>query len=191
MSYLPNLLTVSRLFLTILFIIFLQRDGLGASLLAAGAFTAASLTDYFDGYLARKHQLITSFGKIMDPIADKFLMLAAFYIFADIGAIKAWMFWVIFAREILVTLSRFWAMKRGAVIAAEKAGKYKTVIQIVAVSVLLLLRLITQTSLSEVLIEPYFEWWVVGIDVLMYLTVAVTVYSGISYFWNNRRVLYA
>ena len=90
---LPNILTVSRILLTIFFIKFLLKSGFSSSVIAAAIFTVASLTDYLDGYIAKKRNLISNFGKIMDPIADKFLVLSAFFVFMRLDIIAAWPTW--------------------------------------------------------------------------------------------------
>ena len=140
---LPNLLTISRVFLAAGFIICILKSGMLYLVLATVLFILASITDYYDGYFAKKHNVVSNFGKIMDPIADKILMLTAFYIFVSMEIIPAWMFYVIFVREILVTGLRFWAIKKGTFLAAEKAGKYKTGLQITSVIVILLFLIFT------------------------------------------------
>ena len=120
---LPNVLTIFRIFLTFVFIFLFMQGGLGSRVLALAVFTIASLTDYLDGHLARKYNLISEFGKLMDPIADKFLVLSAFFIFMQLQLIAVWMFAVIFAREVIVTGLRLFALRRGIALAAEAAGK--------------------------------------------------------------------
>jgi len=159
---LPNVLTILRIILTIIFIYLFCQDSLGSRLMALIVFTCASLTDYFDGYLARKHNLITPFGKIMDPIADKFLILSAFFIFMQLQLIAVWMFIAIFSREVIVTGLRLGAVKRGAVLAAEGAGKLKTVLQIVAVYLIIIFTLLIQsgndTQSFQLLMRQAFTW---------------------------------
>lgn len=188
---LPNRLTVSRIILTFAFIYFISQKGLAPTVVAALVFVLASLTDYYDGYLAKKHNLITDFGKLMDPIADKFLMLAAFLAFVRMQIVADWMVVVILGREIIVTGLRLFAITKGKVLAAEKAGKHKTVSQIVAVFSILgfiifkeALTALDQWSLN---IET---WWRCSIDVLMLITVSLTLISGISYLWNNRKLIH-
>lgn len=187
MKKLPNILTITRFILAIIFIFFLLRSGLSSLLFAALLFTLACLTDYFDGYYAKKHNFISTFGKIMDPIADKFLILAAFFVFMRMNIIAAWMFYVILTREFVVTGSRFLALKRGAVLAAEQAGKYKTILQIVTISVILLFMVFEKIGWI-----PYwsYDFWGFSIYSLMCTTVLLTLFSGFSYFWNNRHVFY-
>ena len=183
---LPNVLTISRLLLTIGFIFFLTRTGVWSIFLALILFMLAVLTDYYDGYLAKKHHAVSNFGKIMDPIADKFLVLTAFFVFMRMQIVAEWMFVVIFIREITVTGSRFLAMKRGRVLAAELTGKWKTVLQTFVIFVILNFILFYKAGLAYGWIS---QGWACGIYILMLLTVGLTLLSGLTYFWNNRKVL--
>ncbi len=184
---LPNALTLLRIFLTMGFIFFMAHKGLGAIVVSCVLFAVAAFTDFFDGYYAKKHNLVSNFGKIMDPIADKFLILAAFFIFMRMHHIDAWMFYAIFAREMIVTGYRFAAMKKGKVLAAEQAGKYKTVLQFFSIFIILAFMIFLETGL-------HFSWadhvriaWLYGIYIVMLFTVTLTLFSGISYLWNNRK----
>lgn len=187
---LPNRLTIFRIVLTVIFIVLIGQSGVAAKAAAAAIFLLASFTDFYDGYYAKKHNLVTNFGKLMDPIADKFLILTAFFIFMSMHLIPPWMFVLIFIREAVVTASRLYAMRRGKVLAAETAGKIKTVLQLSAVFVILFF-MISQES------ARYLAWDSTlnvrlygGIYILMLAVVSVTLFSGISFLWNNRRVIY-
>ncbi len=188
MKQIPNLLTVFRFILTLFFIQFLTKPGLYPTVMAAVIFFCASLTDYYDGYLAKKYQWVTNFGKIMDPIADKFLVLAAFYIFAHIQMIPYWMFFLIFLREILVTGSRLVAVSQGRVLAAEQAGKYKTVAQMVAIVVTLGFMIFKQTELAVHSPLMVMQGWTGIVAVLMWIALGLTLFSGFLFFWHNRRL---
>ncbi len=172
---LPNILTVTRIFLTCIFVFFLYQEPRVFHLLAIVVFVAAAWTDFWDGHLARKHNLHTAFGKIMDPIADKFLVLSAFFVFADLKIIALWMFIVIFIREVGITLIRFYAMTKGKVLAAEKAGKWKTTAQMITVGIILIF-----IAHFPPLIGIQTITWA------MFIVIALTLYSGISFLWNNR-----
>ena len=185
---LPNYLTVARFILTVAFIFCLTRSGIAAAVLATLLFMLASWTDYYDGYYARKYNLISNFGRIMDPIADKFLVLSAFFIFAQRQVIPYWMFYLIFAREVIVTGSRITAVVKGRVLAAEMAGKCKNLTQLFAIWIILLF-IVFQESGGVALQESYQRGWLLVITALMVLTVALTVISGLSYFWNNRKII--
>src|ERR1700733_13732122 len=127
---LPNILTCSRIVLALVLVILLEKSTEIGNVGAVIVFTVASLTDFCDGHLARTRGLVSNFGKIMDPIADKVLILSAFGVLAHMGVIAWWMFIVIAIREIAVTISRLINRHQGHVLAAEKAGKFKTVTQI-------------------------------------------------------------
>ncbi|MCK5579939.1 MAG: CDP-diacylglycerol--glycerol-3-phosphate 3-phosphatidyltransferase [Candidatus Omnitrophica bacterium] len=183
---LPNILTISRFVLTVLFIYFIMQAGFISAVIAAVLFGLASLTDYFDGYYAKKYSLITNFGKIMDPVADKFLILSAFFIFMKMDIVVGWMVWVICAREVIVTAMRLWAMKTGAVLAAEQAGKVKTVFQIVTILTILAFIILQQSPLYLQTVFGILSWFQ-GIYILMVLTVGITLFSGVACLWNNRK----
>ena len=189
MKQIPNLLTILRFILTIFFIQFLTKDGLSPAIAATVIFVVASLTDYYDGYIAKKRNWITNFGKIMDPIADKFLVLAAFYIFVQMNIIPHWMFFLIFIREILVTGWRLVAVTQGRILAAEKAGKYKTISQVVVISIILVFIILRQTKFAlawPTIIISSWQWTIV---ILMWATFALTVFSGLLFFWHNRKLI--
>lgn len=193
-QHLPNVLTVSRIFLAVGFIFFLPRAGLAPLVTASLLFVLAALTDFFDGYYARKHNFISPFGKIMDPVADKILTLAAFYLFARMHIFAQWMFYVILIRELAVTGSRLAAMRQGQVLAAEKSGKTKTVVQVVTMLSVLLFLILNEggmfVRLGTATGRDWAGWWGSGIYLLMLMTVSLTLISGLEYFWNNRRVFF-
>ncbi|OGO79130.1 MAG: CDP-diacylglycerol--glycerol-3-phosphate 3-phosphatidyltransferase [Clostridiales bacterium GWB2_37_7] len=145
--------------------------------LALAVFLIASFTDHLDGYLARKYNLITDFGKFMDPLADKLMVTAAFVIFIQMGKIEAWIVFVILAREFAVSGLRSLAAAQNTIIAASSFGKLKTVTQIVTISVLML---------------DNFPFSLINLpmDVIsIYLTLIVTVWSGLDYFSKNLKVI--
>lgn len=184
---LPNFLTVFRILITFVFIVYLQKPEFNAKCIATAIFAVASLTDWLDGYIARRYNLISNFGKIMDPIADKFLTLAAFFVFAQLNIIPLWMTVLIAVREIGLTLLRFRAMKHGKVLAAEKLGKYKTVLQMLSIVVILLLlvvRALPDGSSSFAVLLSYDQYIIMT---LMGLTLFLTLYSGATNFIQNRK----
>lgn len=180
----PNVLTGLRIILTFVFIHFLRQEGLSAIIFASFVFVLASLTDFFDGYLARKYHLISSFGKIMDPIADKFLMLAAFIGLGCMEMIPLWMVVIIGIREIGITLLRFWAINKGIVLAAESMGKWKTFAQILAVGIILIYIIVDRAQGAE----QFLGYLKVGYLTLMWSAVILTVTSGISFLKNNKGI---
>jgi len=187
---LPNKLTILRILMTFLFIFLIRQEGLMFAVSATIIFALASLTDYFDGYIAKKYNLISDFGKLMDPIADKFLMLAAFLAFVRLHLVDDWMVILIFSREIIVTGLRIFALTKNKVLAAERGGKRKTVSQIVAIFVILGFIIFKR---STVAIGGWTEdvefWWKIGISISMLITVCLTVTSGLSYLWRNRELI--
>jgi len=176
---LPNVLTLSRIFFAAILVILLEANTIMGNIGAIVIFTIASLTDFYDGYLAKTYGLISNFGKIMDPIADKVLLLSVFGVFAHLHLIAWWMFAVIAIREIVVTVSRLMAMRQGMVLAAERAGKIKTVVQMMAVS-FILIYLVAQQSIAW-FGQVQTAWWIFN-QGLMWAAVILTVYSGIEYF---------
>ena len=127
---LPNSITFARLFLTAVFVIAASWGGFSGYLVALVAFVMAAISDWLDGYLARKLNLVTSLGKLMDPLADKILVSSAFVIFSSVGLCPPWITILIIGREFLVTGLRQIAVEKGEVIAADRLGKWKTIFQL-------------------------------------------------------------
>ncbi len=169
----PNVLTVIRILLVPVLVVALLEKTSGGDLLAATVFAVASVTDAIDGWLARSRNWVTTFGKLMDPIADKLLIIAALVALVSLNRLDAWVAMVIIAREFAVTVLRVAASAgQGVVISASALGKVKTAVQVAMVMVLI-----------AVHGRPL---WV---DLLVYVTVAVTVLSGADYFFGLRRRL--
>jgi len=187
---LPNKLTVLRIIFAFVFIFFLFIDGLSARITAFIIFLIASLTDILDGYLAKKNNQITVFGRLMDPIADKILVLSAFLAFVEMGLVPAWMVVIIIFREVTVTGLRMLALSKGQVISADSGGKHKTVSQALAVLAILLLLIFREAGPAvsgfwSVESERVFKD---SIFALMLITVVLTLISGVSYLVKNREV---
>ena len=152
-------------------------------------FSAASLTDYFDGHIARRDKLITNFGILMDPLADKILVCSAFIAFVGEGWMPAWMVVIVVARELAITGLRLLAASRNLVLAAERFGKHKTISQIVAIISVLVLHSYQQVGVVGVLFGvPIFgEPWVIWFTTLsISVAVLLTFTSGAIYLWRNR-----
>ena len=188
---LPNSLTVSRLVLTAVFVVgFMQGSQMGCGV-ALFAFTIAAITDFLDGYFARKMGLVTSLGKLLDPIADKILTASAFIFLCahEQRLCPVWVVVVILAREFLVTGLRQIAVEKGKVIAADWSGKWKTTFQIgfcsTALTWLFLEALGQQESFLAQLANP--ESWLM--PTFLWLSLALTVLSGLQYVWNSRDLL--
>jgi len=184
---LPNRLTLARLVLTAGFVIGMQTDQGLSKTIAFVLFVAASVTDYLDGYIARKYQLITDFGKLMDPVADKILTASAFICLVDYGALPAWAVVVIISREFLITGLRSLAAAKGIILPAEKIGKHKTAWQITTILFFLLLLSIKEWFPGSREFEGLL-WHVAG-PILVGITLVLTVYSGLGYLWRNRNLI--
>ena len=169
---LPNVLTLLRILAVPVIVVALLGETPNGDALAAGVFALAALTDGLDGYIARRRQDVTTFGKLMDPLADKLLIIAALVSLVSLGRLAAWVAMVIIARELAVTGLRAVAAEQGVVISASWLGKLKTALQVAAVFALI----IWNPSPTSV-------------DVLVYVAVAVTVISGADYFFGLRRRL--
>ena len=184
---LPNKLTVSRFFFTIGFLVALFSDRPAGKTLALILFLVASATDYLDGYLARRDKLITNFGTLMDPLADKILTCSAFIAFVGIGRVQAWMVVIIVARELAITGLRLLAASKHVVLAAERWGKDKTISQIVAIiSVLILISYAHWGGWAHTLFD---SWVPIFTTLSLWVAVILTFLSGVLYLWRNRDLI--
>ena len=169
---------------------FLFCHGLWAKALSLAIFIFAALSDFFDGRIAHKKNMVTDFGKLMDPIADKILVLAAFTAFVQMQLIDAWMFVIIVSREILITSLRLFALNKGKVLSAAKAGKHKTVSQMAVILYILGFIVLKEIMLAFFTWNPAWErFFRDSVYILMLLTVGLTLYSGLYYLWENRKVI--
>lgn len=171
---LPNMLTVLRIMLVPALVVALLGNTPAGDVLAAIVFALASLTDFIDGYLARARDSITTFGKLMDPLADKLLIVAALVSLVSLHRLAAWVAMVIITRELAVTVLRLSASQAGVVMPASAFGKLKTCLQIAAV-------------LAVIAVHGHPGW----VAALIYAAVAATVLSGLDYFFGVRRRLAA
>lgn len=186
---LPSLLSCFRILLTFLTIGFLFAPGLWAKAAALAGFLAASFTDWLDGYLARRWRQTSAFGAILDPIADKVLVLGMFFSLMLLGLVPSWMFWVIAAREVLVTAMRLAASRQRVVLAAAKEGKQKLVSQVVAIVVMLVVVVVQEWRNGHPLPAPVdaaMRWGLLG---CLWIATVLTVISGLVFFWRHRMVL--
>jgi CDP-diacylglycerol---glycerol-3-phosphate 3-phosphatidyltransferase len=189
---LPDKLTVSRIFLTFVFMFFLFCSGVLAKSLALFTFIVASFTDFLDGFIARGQNISTDFGKLMDPIADKILILAAFIAFVQLDLVPAWMVVIIMLREITITGLRLFSLTKGKVIPADIGGKQKMVSQVVSILAILVFLIFREAGIKV------FNFWTSGTEViykdtifaLMLITTALTVISGMSFLIKNREVYF-
>lgn len=181
----PNKLTMVRILLVPFFILFLLIPELPHNyLIALIIFVVASLTDALDGHIARKNQLITNFGKFLDPLADKLLITSALICFVELGFASSVVVVLITAREFLVTSLRLVAADRGTVIAASPLGKMKTISQMTAVIVILLM----QEGIYLGLLPLDSAVVAVG-EVLLWIACIFTIVSGLQYLYNGRAFL--
>ena len=172
---LPNKLTTFRVVLIPFFVFFLLTDLVGdwGKWIALSIFIVASLTDFLDGYLARKLNLVTNFGKFMDPLADKLLVCSAMICLIEKGAIPSWIVTIIIAREFIISGFRLIASDNGVVIAASYWGKFKTVFQMIMICLMI-------ANISQIAIVT---------TVIMYIALALTIISLVDYLIKNKDVM--
>ena len=172
----PNKLTIARMIIVPFLVIFLLTGWGGEAnrYISLTLFVVASVTDWFDGYLARKNNLVTNFGKFMDPLADKLLVCSAMICMIDLKRLSAWCVIIIIAREFIISGFRLIAAENGIVIAANYWGKFKTASQMIMIILLIL-----HFDGIFVILEQIFIW----------LSLALTIISLITYIWQNRTVL--
>ncbi len=180
-----NKITVSRIVVTFVFVILATINSEPCRIAAWAAGLFAAISDVVDGYLARKYQLITDFGKLMDPLADKIFMTAAFLVLVENNVVPGWVVITILAREFAVTGLRSIATQKGEVISAAMGGKIKTFVQFIYIAlggiVWILYGNKGLSGLSN-------EFLINAIHVLMIITVVITVYTGYDYFMKNKRL---
>lgn len=174
---LPNKLTVGRIISVPFFIVAYMNE---SYILAFFLFIIASFTDLLDGKIARKRNLVTNFGKIMDPLADKILVYSAFCLMVQDGSVPGWMLIVILAREFIVGGMRTVAAAEGIVIAAGMSGKIKTVLQMIAVPLLILTPFFAYT--------PFYDYFYYASEAFLWASLIMTVYSGTEYVLKNKQV---
>ncbi len=212
MFNLPNIITLTRLFLVLVFTIALVWDGVplivGAdqaetlpfagyfvpvsvgACVALWAFIVGAVSDFVDGYIARKYNLVTNFGKLIDPLADKILVCAAFIYLTYVGMCPFWVSIIIVFREFLVTGLRQIAVDQGYVMAADRSGKWKTAVQLT-----FCIACMVHLAYAGNLCEP-FRFLSVGVGgewlraITLWLSVILTLWSGLNYCWQARRFLH-
>jgi CDP-diacylglycerol--glycerol-3-phosphate 3-phosphatidyltransferase len=184
-----NRLTLSRLGLTIFFVVALNSSWQYGRTTALIIFLIAGLTDFIDGEIARRYGVITNFGKLMDPLVDKIMMAAAFISLVPLRAVPAWVATTVVARDFLITGLRLMATAKGQVLPAERLGKQKTSWQIITVIFFLALLAVSELRYAD----ERSTWWLSARDVagpiLVYFMVALTIYSGIGFTWRNRELI--
>lgn len=177
---LPNRLTLFRFVLAgILVVVMLIQPGDFWPTLSFIIFAIAALTDFLDGWLARRLNMKTDFGALMDPLADKVLVCAVFILFVEMGKVASWMAILIVTRELAVTGLRVLAASQQVTLAADTGGKIKTILQMAAITLIFIELIASQKN-----IHP--DWLGLMTGILLYLCVILTAISAISYFWRNR-----
>ena len=174
---LPNILTCLRVLLIPVFMVLAYQNNMPCDIAALIVYVVACLTDYVDGNLARKNNQVTNFGKFMDPVADKLLVMAALLLFVEDGTIAAWMVAIILGREFIVSALRMVAASEGLVIAANYWGKAKTMITMI--TLIFLLCPIGPIMLGPVSLQTIMIW----------ITVIITAVSGVTYITDNFAVI--
>lgn len=172
----PNKLTVARMILVPFLVVFMLTGWGGEAnrWICLAIFVAASVTDWFDGHLARKYNLITNFGKFMDPLADKLLVCSAMICMIELDRLPAWVVIIIIGREFIISGFRLIAAENGVVIAANYWGKFKTVSQMIMIILLML---------------DFGGIFTVLTQIFIWLSVALTIISLLTYIMQNRKVL--
>ena len=196
---LPNLLTIFRIFLTPIFFLILISSSKYSFLFALLIFIVASITDFFDGKLARKYNAISKFGLFMDPLADKILVLSAFigFLYLDIlnSVVEPWMVILIFSRDILVTLLRLIMKKNGILMITSKIAKLKTTTQLI--SIIIILTCLSILSFGDIgIIDSHIyafklDKFLFIIKNTMIIVTLFTLYTGIDYYYRNIKLIIA
>jgi CDP-diacylglycerol---glycerol-3-phosphate 3-phosphatidyltransferase len=189
---LPNKLTISRFVFTFAFLAAMFIQFKFHETVALAFFIAGGISDFLDGQIARRRNLITNFGILMDPLADKVMTCSAFIAFVESThlhpdapvKLAAWMVVIIVARELAITGLRLLAASKNVVLAAERYGKHKTISQIVAIIALLVVD--ARNEWPEGLKDLFGSWAPVFTEVALWVTVALTATSGLIYLWRNR-----
>jgi CDP-diacylglycerol---glycerol-3-phosphate 3-phosphatidyltransferase len=188
---LPNKLTISRFILTIAFLVAMYSQVRYHQTVALVLFVGGGISDFLDGTIARRRKLITNFGILMDPLADKIMVCSAFIAFVGLGWMPAWMVVIVVARELAITGLRLLAASKNVVLAAEGYGKHKTVTQIVAIiSILVQASYQEWGSVGQAIFGfqiiggvPWINWFT---ELAKWLAVVLTFVSGCLYLWRNR-----
>ena len=182
----PNKLTFARILLAFICIGLILRRDFTSLLLAFSIFIVASITDFFDGFLARRNNLTSDLGRLLDPIADKILIIGVFCAFLELGIINTWVVSLIMFREFIITSLRLYGLNKGIVLEAKKFGKHKTFSQILGICIVFLTLILAHKFPGNKAVGflqdkfiPLFMWYIV----------IITLFSGVYYFWVNRRAI--
>lgn len=182
----PNKLTLVRIVLAFICIGLILKGSFIPLLLAFGTFIIASLTDFLDGFLARKKGLVSDLGRLLDPIADKILIIGVFCAFLELRIINTWVVSLIMFREFIVTGFRLYGLNKGIVLEARKFGKHKTFSQVLGISIIFITLILSQ-KFPEASFIIFLQYKL--IPLVMWYIVIITLFSGGYYFWVNRKAI--
>lgn len=183
-----NSLTIFRIILVPVFLLFLFQKDMASIILALVIFIIAAITDLYDGYIARNRNEITDFGIIMDPIADKLIVLSAFISFVQLDIVPSWMFIVIVAREFLITVLRTLALAKNRVLASIKSGKYKTVSHMVII--IMILAIIAFDRIFGAKLEDTVIILMSLPYLLVFIAMVTSIVSGIEFILQNKKIFW-
>ena len=184
-----NRLTLSRLLLTIIFVAALNSSWQYGRTLALIVFIVAGISDFIDGEIARRYGFVTNFGKLMDPLVDKIMVAAAFISLVPLKAVPAWAATAVVARDFLITGLRMMASAKGKILPAEMLGKQKTSWQVVTVIFFLALLSLSELRYASEGSIWWFRAWHQAGPVLVWITVALTIFSALAYAWRHRELI--
>jgi len=182
-----NKLTILRIFLAFICIGFILKNSFSSLLVALVIFSLASITDFLDGFLARKYNLISDLGKFLDPIADKILVIGVFCAFLELGIVNSWMISLIMFREFIITGLRLYGLNKGVILEARRLGKHKTFSQVLGIVVIFIALILSKKFADSKLVFFLYQKF---IPALMWYIVIVTLFSGVYYFWVNRKAIW-
>jgi CDP-diacylglycerol--glycerol-3-phosphate 3-phosphatidyltransferase len=192
---LPNRITMFRIIITFAFIPAIMAEDIFYNYIALAIFLVASISDFIDGYLARKYDIVSNFGKVMDPLADKILVLAALLCFVHLQVIPVWMVIIVISRDFFIQGIRQMAAQEGKIIAASNWGKVKTVIEMIAIITTLILISLNNSLTHYKILLPEFmniesKTWMLKIIpyILMFFAAAAALISGLEYFFKNKNI---
>jgi CDP-diacylglycerol--glycerol-3-phosphate 3-phosphatidyltransferase len=180
----PNQLTILRMLLTPFFVFFFISHDYTYKMIGTVIFVLAAATDWYDGYIARKLNIVSRWGQFMDPLADKILVSSALLVFAELGFLYWWMVIVIVSRDFIITFLRMYATKRGRSIVTSMTAKWKTFLQMTAVFILLFYLNFRGAAIYRLdsYPPPYTSW----VSILYLLVTMLTLFSGLQYLYENR-----
>lgn len=181
-----NKLTILRIVLALVCVGFILYNTIFSLISALFIFILASCTDYLDGRLARKYNQVSDLGKLLDPIADKILIVGVFCAFLQLRIINVWMLVAIMLREFIITGLRLLVLNRGVILEAEKFGKHKTVSQVVGIFIIFFILILAHQFPCNSIVQLLYGY---VITVVMWYIVIITIFSGVYYLWANRKLI--